>query len=109
MKTLVLSPLPPDDPEVSDPIWMDAARLHARRVRWREILRFIGVPWSPTPQAHARTDGFMAVGLFDCRKRVEERITVQERSHTVCIVNGRSCESYPFVIAIIVSPSSATA
>ena len=30
------------------------------------------------------------------------------RSHTVCCVNGRSCESNPFVIAVIVCPSSAT-
>jgi hypothetical protein len=30
------------------------------------------------------------------------------RSHTVFTVNGRSCESNPLVLAIIVAPSAAT-
>ena len=38
----------------------------------------------------------------------EARIAVQVRSQAVCCVNGRNCESNPFVVAVIVRPSSAT-
>ena len=33
---------------------------------------------------------------------------IDVQSHTVFMVNGRSCESNPLVLAIIVAPSAAT-
>lgn len=57
---------------------------------------------------HAMAALSSVVGRRPARRRWIAVLSTQARSHTVFNVNGRSCESNPRVLAIIVAPSPAT-